>query len=153
MRRQIILLAILCLSGPAAAQDVDVDSAVVHACFDSVPRGRIDADCIGIAARACQQGGNDTTIGIGFCLKSEFKEWDAILNREYAATRDNFAHLPKVQETLKTAQRAWIELRDADCTVAYDRYDGGSMRTVASGFCMLDHTARRALDLRNMRDN
>ncbi|MDP5305720.1 lysozyme inhibitor LprI family protein [Paracoccus spongiarum] len=135
----------------APAQDRAVDEAIVAACFDTAPRGGITTDCIGLAARLCEDADRPTTVGTMSCTMAETAAWDAILNREYKATRDQFADMPGLSDTLLTAQRAWIALRDADCKFAYDRYDGGSMRSVAAGFCQMEHTARRALELKKMR--
>ena len=39
---------------------------------------------------------------------------------------------PGLADTLLAAQRAWIAFRDAECTLAYDRYGSGSMRVIAA---------------------
>ena len=160
MMRKTLILALICapaLSLAQAPKDDLVDAAIVDACFTEARRGGIDPECIGFAADICQsRPGQANTVGISFCIMAEVAEWDRILNREYTATRDAFAGFtdgPVLTDTLLTAQRAWIALRDADCSVAYDRWGGGSMRNIASAHCQLDHTARRALDLKNMRDN
>lgn len=153
MRRAALALAVgLSLAtGTASAQDSPVDPAIVAACFDSTRSDNITPDCIGLAARLCEDADRPTTVGTMSCAMAETAEWDAILNREYKATRDLFADTPGLGDTLLAAQRAWIALRDADCKFAYDRYEGGSMRVIASSDCQLQHTARRALELKNMR--
>ncbi|MDS9467792.1 lysozyme inhibitor LprI family protein [Paracoccus sp. MBLB3053] len=136
---------------PAMGQDVSVDGSVVEACFQSARNGAVDPDCIGFAARLCQGREGETTVAIGQCVMAETKAWDALLNREYKETRDQFARIPALGDKLKAAQRGWIEMRDADCDIAYDRYEGGSMRSISAASCQMEHTARRALELRNMR--
>ena len=147
-----LALAIL-LPAPLAAQDAQVDAGAVAACFAGTDPGDVDPGCIGAAAEACQQTHpqGQTTLGISGCLMAEAGAWDNLLNREYRLTRDGFTDQPGLPDTLLAAQRAWIALRDADCALAYDRYGGGSMRVIAAAHCRLRHTARRALELRDMR--
>lgn len=134
---------------PVAAQILRADPVIVSECLASTPRGDTDPACIGRAAQLCQQGpGGSTTPGIADCLMSEMQEWDRHLNAVYAEAKGYFA--PELHQRLIDAQRAWIALREADCQLAYDRYGGGSMRSIASASCQMDHTARRTLQLRAM---
>ncbi|VDS09190.1 hypothetical protein PARHAE_02380 [Paracoccus haematequi] len=147
---------ILALAVPAAAlsqpASVPLDSAVVEACLAQTPPRETQTDCIGLAAKLCQTAPDgETTLGISACLMAEHDAWDEILNREYAETRAHFSQTRGLTDTLLAAQRAWIAFRDAECTLAYDRWDGGSMRTIASADCRMRQTARRALELRAMR--
>lgn len=142
---------------PALAQQTEfaVDQAIVAACFDSAGGAEIDPDCIGRASAACQAGfeQGETTLGISQCNMAESAAWDELLNREYKATRALFEDSPAVRDRLMEAQRAWIALRDADCRLAYDRWEDGSMRNVAGSDCQMRHTARRTLELTLMRKN
>lgn len=140
---------------PLAAQDFRVDEVAVSACFETAQRGHGESGCIGQASAVCQMKSRQgmTTLGISQCNAAEAAAWDDLLNREYAATREHYADRPVLQDLIRKAQRAWIEMRDADCTLAYDRWDGGSMRVIAGSDCRLRHTARRTLDLRSMREN
>lgn len=140
------------LASPAAAQGVAVDAAAVEACFESAGWGRTDPDCIGQPAAACSaaQQPPDTTIAISQCMMAEAEAWDVLLNREYGTARERLAHVEGVPDTLLSAQRSWIALRDADCAVAYDKYDGGSMRVISAADCRLRHTARRTFELHNL---
>lgn len=151
--RHVLTLLIALSPMPALAQSVNVDRGVVEACFQLAARGDTDPDCIGVAARACHSvPGMDNTMGIGDCLMAEQAHWDEILNREYQETRKHLTGNNLPDTRLRDAQRAWITLRDADCDVAGERYGDGSMRLIAYANCQLDHTARRALDLKNMRE-
>ncbi|MBU3030708.1 lysozyme inhibitor LprI family protein [Paracoccus marinaquae] len=135
------------------AQDFTVDEAAVEACFEAADPGETAPGCLGQAAQSCQsttqQG--ETTLGIGQCIMAETAAWDVLLNREYGMTRDSFAETPGLKDTLLKAQRAWIAFRDADCAVAYERWGGGSMRSIAAANCRMEFTARRALELKFMR--
>lgn len=142
------------LAGPGLAQTAQapLDPSIVDACLAATPRGGVDPDCIGQAARACQEiPGYASTVGASACLMAEHDAWDRILNDQYREAAALLGGPLQVGDQLRTAQRAWIAFRDADCTLAYDRYGGGSMRVIASADCQMRHTARRALELRDMR--
>lgn len=148
MMRKLWIAALLMLPTASLGDETLIDGATVEACF-----ARDDAQaCIGDAANQCQdtQPQGQTTLGISECLMAEHAAWDRILNREYGQLRDNYADDAGLVAQLRDAQRAWITFRDADCRLAYDRYGGGSMRVIAAAGCRLQHTARRALDLRDM---
>ncbi|WP_282602821.1 lysozyme inhibitor LprI family protein [Paracoccus sp. PARArs4] len=150
MRTLALILALMPL--PALSQTVPVDAASVASCRDGAAHGDVAPDCIGLAAQACQRAHSqpDTTLAISQCLMAEAAAWDDLLNDEYNALRDA---RPAQADTLLDAQRAWIALRDADCTMAYDIHNGGSMRAIAAADCQLRHTAIRTLQLRDMQPN
>ncbi|MCF3972141.1 lysozyme inhibitor LprI family protein [Paracoccus salsus] len=137
----------------AAAQEAPLDSGAVSACFDATPRGQTDPACIGQPADACQMSHEQpqTTLAISQCLMAEAAAWDRLLNREYMARRADHADAPELAELLLQAQRGWIAMRDADCSLAYDQFGGGSMRLISGADCRLRHTAWRSLQLRDMR--
>lgn len=142
------LAILLLLPAPTMAQQPALDPAIVEACVSDTPRGDLAPACIGAAAKQCQQApGGDTTLGIAECVMGEHAAWDAALNREYKAARAAFQDDPAA-DSLLAAQRAWIAWRDAECAFQYDRYGGGSMRTIASANCQMSMTAQRALELR-----
>lgn len=146
-------LVVTLIAAPALAQDpaLTVDPSVVEACVAETPAGDLTPDCIGAAARQCQQApGGDTTIGIAQCVMGEHAAWDAALNREYQAARAQYADDRTAADSLRDAQRAWIAWRDAECAFQYDRYGGGSMRMIASANCQMSMTAMRALELRGL---
>ncbi|AUH32271.1 lysozyme inhibitor LprI family protein [Paracoccus tegillarcae] len=146
------LLALLLLSAPLAAQEASVEPGAVEACFDATARGEGTPDCVGNAASACSsaQEQPDTTFAISQCMMAETNDWDSLLNREYQKTRDAFSDQPGLADALLTAQRAWIAFRDADCTLAYDRYGDGSMRVISAADCRMRHTAQRTFQLRDL---
>ena len=78
------------------------------------------------------------------------------MNREYKALRDDFRARDGGEDLarqLRDAQRAWIAFRDADCGLVYAIWAGGSIRIIVAGNCHLDKTARRSIELRDMRGN
>jgi uncharacterized protein YecT (DUF1311 family) len=54
--------------------------------------------------------------------------------------------------SLREAQRAWIAFRDAGCR-AEAALAAGFVGSDNAAACLLDQTARRALDLRRIRDD
>lgn len=152
--RMASLAAMAALPLPALSQDPPaLPPGVVEACFADTPRGRIDPDCVGAASNQCQTGpGGSSTMGIGQCLSAEAEVWDRLLNDEWKQLRAVFKDDQTAADSLLAAQRAWIAWRDAECGFQYDRYGGGSMRSVAATGCRMELTARRAFELRGMRE-
>ena len=152
--RVLAVLVLIWAGGMAAAQQADavIDTDAVEACFDGALPGDGAPDCLGAQVKACTAASPDgeTTIGMGACINAETEAWDSLLNREYKARREDWADRPALIEALTKAQRAWIAFRDADCQLAYDRWDGGSMRGIAAANCRMVATAGRALDLKDM---
>ena len=70
------------------------------------------------------------------CQIREQKIWDDYLN-----------------DWLKSAQRAWIQYRDAKCDYWEKRYEGGTFASVAAGNCMRVTTGQRAIELRVILDD
>ncbi|QFT60297.1 hypothetical protein FIU94_15825 [Sulfitobacter sp. THAF37] len=149
--RFLAILAMVCAGGAVAQQ---VDGNTVRSCFADTPVGETAPACLGAASNACQDQGFDTTQGISQCIQAETAVWDDLLNTEYKSTR---AHLEAqdagLKDQLLTAQRAWIAFRDAECALDYARWQGGSIRSVVFANCMMVMTARRTLELRDMKGN
>jgi len=150
VKRLAVLLALL--PAPALAGTAQVDVATVQQCFDKAAPGEVAPACLGAAAKACQaQPGGDTTLGISECLQGETAAWDKLLNTSYKALRADFRQQGDgLPEALLKAQRAWIAFRDAQCALDYQRWGGGSMRTIAAADCLMTMTAARAIELRDM---
>lgn len=149
-----LIAAMAALPLPTPAQDrAALPEGVVEACFADTPRGEVDPGCIGAAANRCQEApGGDSMMGIGQCLLAETDAWDRILNGEWKQVRSVFKDDATASDSLLGAQRAWIAWRDAECAFQYDRYGGGSMRSIAGTGCRMVLTARRAFELRDMRE-
>ena len=66
-----------------------------------------------------------TQTDMNICAFQDYQRADAKLN---AAYKKRVASLEKAQlERLRTAQRAWIAFRDAQCRYEAGVYEGGSM--------------------------
>lgn len=139
-------------SGSAWAQQVD--SGTVRSCFAQTPTGEMSPDCLGAASNSCQDQGFDTTMGMTQCIQAETAVWDTMLNEQYKSTRTVLgAQNPALKDNLLAAQRAWIAFRDAECALAYARWQDGSIRSIVHANCMMVMTARRTLELRDMKGN
>lgn len=100
--------------------------------------------CVGQFSAAClKHAENQTTAGMERCYHDEYRAWDALLNRYYN-------ELPKGAKgaELQQVQRAWITYRDRKCAYFQTHYAGGSMARWLGAQCMMDTTARRAIELR-----
>lgn len=159
-----ILALGLLLATPALADDgPSYDPKVLAACLDRTAGDTGNTRvCIGEASTACMAGpGGDTTVGMVDCLAAETKDWDALLNREYArvlkgaeAADAELAGLGSAADPaapmLKAAQRAWIAFRDSSCRYAAATFQGGTGGGPAAQGCMMQLTGEQALRLRDM---
>ncbi|MFQ2812649.1 lysozyme inhibitor LprI family protein [Aeromonas caviae] len=55
-------------------------------------------------------------------------------------------------ERLRTAQRAWIAFRDAQCRYEVGVYEGGSMAPMVHSSCLTQLTEARTKDLNTLPD-
>ncbi|SLN58196.1 lysozyme inhibitor LprI family protein [Pseudooctadecabacter jejudonensis] len=134
-------------------------------CLSAAPDPQTAAACVGAASTACMETEDDgfSTVGMMFCTLAEYHAWDAELNAAYQAARADMAQLDAQEQelfaefatradSLRTAQRAWITFRDAECALAYALWGAGSMRQIAGASCLLDMTATRTVELRFLGD-
>ncbi|MGY3488690.1 uncharacterized protein YecT (DUF1311 family) [Bradyrhizobium sp. USDA 4011] len=81
------------------------------------------------------------------CLKAKTAQWDKRMNVAYQQALKDAAG-DKQREQLRTAQRLWIQYRDANC-LYYDLGEGTIARLDA-GECMRSMTEIRAKELENL---
>ncbi len=161
------LCALVFSAFAASATEHEVASygGILDACFIAAGNGEALEACRGKMSDACMEheDGGYSTLGMSSCISAETLVWDRYLNAEYgktmrwakAADADDAVHFPEFArrtDTLRAAQRAWIAYRDAECGLAYALWGAGSMRTIVASGCMLDMTARRTIDLHDMRE-
>lgn len=151
MRLIPILALVLLPQVSLAQQDAAVDPGITAACLADTPPGQQDPDCIGAAARTCQEARPADTINTNACVMAEHDAWDAALNAEYGKTREQWADRPELAQALLDAQRAWLAFRDAECALSAARYGGGSMAGTSRIYCLMETTARRTFALRDLR--
>lgn len=139
-----LLTALLAPSAPATA----ADTAAIKACLAAERTAERDGRaCIGRTSDPClETPGNESTMSMVACISAETEAWDEILNADYNGLLG--ALNEKAQESVRKAQRAWIALRDADCAVPYEIFEGGTMALPIGAQCGLERTAARVLQLR-----
>lgn len=121
-------LASLALSGPAAAE--------ANNCADA-----------------------QSTVEINSCFDKEYQAADKALNVAYATALD-FVRGRKLdapydaksfETSLKSAQRAWVAYRDADCKdLVPQQWSGGTGTTSAILQCMMEKTRQRTKELKDL---
>ena len=96
---------------------------------------------------ACMDKSKGVTSEMLDCINAEFTRQDDRLNENYKRLMSKLSG--KRKEGLLEAQRAWIKFRDTNCNFYYDP-DGGSAAHLAGSDCMLNATADRATELKNL---
>ena len=165
VKRIILSLAVWALAAPVFATEHEVATygAILDACYASAADSEGHTACIGKMAETCmaREEGGYSTLGMTYCTAAETQVWDRFLNQEYAsamaglkamdtAEAQHYPEFAKRAESLRTAQRAWIAFRDAECGLAYAMWGSGSMRNIAGVNCQLEMTAKRTIELRNL---
>ncbi|MCT4712744.1 lysozyme inhibitor LprI family protein [Enterobacteriaceae bacterium H11S18] len=85
---------------------------------------------------------NETSqAGLNECYGKEYKKQDDLLNQTYGQAMKLGTDAQKAQ--LKSAQKAWIAFRDADCAFLSSGADGGSVAPMVHAQCMTDKTVER----------
>ncbi len=97
---------------------------------------------------------------MNICAEEDWQEADAALNGTYAtvmaAMKAMDADLPPAlqggEDALRTAQRAWITYRDANCTAAGFPMRGGSAEPLLVYGCLRQMTLNRTAELSGLID-
>lgn len=133
-------------SGLSAAAD---DTDTIVNCITTELNGYA---CIGRISKDCMtKPGGETTAGMKRCSAREAEAWDALLNSEYQQVIGNLDG--KAEEKLRAAQRAWLTMRDNDCAIPFEVYAGGTIAGVIAANCLMERTAVRTLQLRDLRES
>ena len=144
-----VLAAALLAPLPAVA-DPEPDVATLEQCLGLIgaEENRDDRACLGVISEPCQDALSDaTTVAVAECLIDERDAWDVLLNRYYEELRK--AEGDPARDTLRDAQRLWIDFRDTDCKFAYEQFEGGTIRQLTAADCLRDRTAARVLEFRD----
>lgn len=94
---------------------------------------------------ACMDKSGGVTVEMVNCIGAETQVQDLELNLAYKKLGTQLT--PERKKQLVTAQRLWLQYRDANCRFYADP-DGGTAAGVASNDCFLSETARRANELK-----
>jgi len=98
------------------------------------------------AADAPCQKTNGNTAALDNCFGRAYRAADDELNQLYKQIRGVLT--PAEQQQLLTAQRLWLQLRDATCKAESDLYKGGDAESPAYAACMEEETRLRTEDLK-----
>ncbi len=153
MRRTVavVLTTLLAIVGLSAVASAD-DSEIIAACVQGEREANRSAlTCVGRISDPClDKPEGQSTVGMVECIRRETKVWDDMLNAEYRRLLELLKG--KAADTVRSAQRNWIALRDSDCQVPYEIFEGGTMAQPIAADCIRSHTADRAIQLRAWRD-
>ncbi|MEA1064787.1 lysozyme inhibitor LprI family protein [Apirhabdus apintestini] len=75
------------------------------------------------------------------CAAQEYQKADGQLNATYQQMLTRASE--KQRELLTVAQRAWLQVRDADCKFVSSGAEGGSAQSLAWNQCLADKTRDR----------
>ncbi len=154
-----LLILLLLLATPAAADRFDIDTHLIDRCL--AINGDTPMACVGRQADACiDRNGGGPNMVVAVCQRNEAVFWDDLLNRTYAEVTDlarakqseDVGYEPEsLTDSLRDMQRAWIAYRDATCAhdVAQWRPFGSSAGPAANGCAMLE-TARQVFQLQGI---
>jgi len=140
-------------------------SPLLEQCYAQADDTDGKTECIGMVSQTCieQEDGGGSTLGISMCQNAEAEAWDVLLNDEFRQTMDwakaadieeavYFPEFANLANSLRSAQRAWITYRDAECELDYSIWGSGSMRHIAGTACIMQLTAERTIELRDKRE-
>ena len=168
MKGRVLAVALTVAAGqPTAGQEFVPGpyNEVLAECYGAAETIAARTTCIGEITRICEaeepQGG--TTLGMATCAGIEADAWDALLEGEYrlaldwaraadAADPPAVPDLPRREDALRAAQRAWDDFHAAECLLAFARWGSGSMRQVAGSRCRMRMLAERTVALRALRE-
>lgn len=89
-----------------------------------------------------------TQMEMNQCAIKEYQDADGELNRVY---KEVMAKLrPEMQAKLKTAQKAWLQYRDANCDCASFDYSQGSIYPVMYYGCLKNMTVARTKEIQDL---
>ncbi len=158
MKHVLALAIALTITTPVTAAEPAYspeDAEHLQNCFEAVTDINLDQDdpatpryrdCIGVASAACQEEPDgQTTMGMASCTMRETAWWDEMLNHNYTTLQNTLD--AETFAALRTAQRAWMDFRDAECDFQYTYWQEGTIRSLYASSCQLQMTAERALAL------
>ncbi|WP_300732836.1 lysozyme inhibitor LprI family protein [Pseudomonas sp.] len=81
------------------------------------------------------------------CSARAYRDADAQLNTVYKHIMGRLDTQPDRAQHLKSAQRAWVKFRDAECQFVADRTAGGSIQPMVISACLGSLTRARTAQL------
>jgi uncharacterized protein YecT (DUF1311 family) len=104
-----------------------------------------EAQHMNAAGAPCQKTGG-VIVALDNCFARTYRAADGQLNQLYKQIRQVLT--PDQQQQLVTAQRLWLQLRDATCKAESDLYKGGDAESPAYSACLEEETRQRTADLK-----
>ncbi|MEM7544202.1 MAG: lysozyme inhibitor LprI family protein [Pseudomonadota bacterium] len=148
----LLLLIPVLLAPPAATADDQTELiAKIDGCIGRISSPADHADlCMGVHVDPCTRAeGGDTTQAMVACINTEITAWETVMERELANLRTRLDD--EQTGVLHAAQRAWVAFRTADCEFPHV-FVRGTLSQPWAADCIMQHTARRALELRSFID-
>lgn len=149
MRQLFFALAFVvaaCASPHAHADPLAADPQILRSCVLDAGKDR-DAleQCVGQLTRSCiaEEGGSNSMTDV-LCRSAEADVWQTLVEENTARIA---AADPVDGELLATANAAWTQWREAECSYRAYEYGGGSGEQYDRINCHLRLTASRAIDL------
>lgn len=82
------------------------------------------------------------------CAAQAYQQSDTDLNKLFHEIRQRLTDDTDAQHLLRESERAWIAFRDAECSFAASRVDGGSAYPMIYDLCLDELTQQRIDKLR-----
>jgi len=151
------VMAVVFSAGHVVAEDdpfkpTPEEFQVIHDCLEAsrdASARDVERDCVGSVANPCiDKPENQSTQGMAGCGYREEAIWDALLNDWYGSARE-FMSAP-LRGEFRDVQRQWITWRDAKCGFERAKFEGGTMGIPIAAICLMETTARRALEVRDL---
>ena len=95
--------------------------------------------------RCMASGSGQSTAGMLDCIGKETQLQDRRLNAAYVKAMKDLT--PEQRARLRTAQRAWLSFREADCAAVVDPDHWGSLSRINGATCELNRTIERTIEL------
>lgn len=102
--------------------------------------------CAPAFADNCEKATTQTDLNV--CAAAEYQQADAAMNASYKKVMDRASDAQR--ELLKTAQNAWLKVRDADCAFVSSGANGGSVQPMIESQCLADKTRERTAFLESL---
>ncbi|MDE1157919.1 MAG: lysozyme inhibitor LprI family protein [Neorhizobium sp.] len=142
-------VAIFALCGCVSLLDAPVETSVA---------GRAQVETVAMT-RDCAQA--ETQTDMTLCAGQDLELADKALNQQYRVTRDAMRKRDAdavadkaagAEDALVTAQRAWVNYRDAQCTSFGFQAHGGTMEPMLVAQCKADLSRNRTQALKVLAD-
>ena len=88
-----------------------------------------------------------TTNEINVCKHKELDKSEALLKKYLKASKNHYKDEDEVIALINKSQEKWLSYRESHCDAIYKIWEGGTIRGVMHGQCMVDVTKNRTYEL------